>query len=156
MEVLKKGMETNMDGLKKGMEDKINGIEEKMKDKVEDMKNDLKTDMESLRKLIQEMFPNGENIVEETHDDNKINFKHDFINPNVGLKAYHIPKIDMRNFDGENLVTWILQMEQYFDLHDVQHSQKVRIATLYLEPNQFVWYLWICPCKSLFTWLIFT
>ena len=51
-----------------------------------------------------------------------------------------VPKIDMSKFDGNDLVTWILQMEQYFDLHNVQNTQKVPIATLYLEPNQFVWY----------------
>lgn len=39
----------------------------------------------------------------------------------------------MRNFDGIDLITWILQMEQYFELHNVKHTQKVRIATLYLE-----------------------
>ena len=44
-------------------------------------------------------------------------------------------KDDMRKFDGKDLVTWILQMEKYFDLHDVQLLQKVRIASLYLEPN---------------------
>jgi hypothetical protein len=30
-------------------------------------------------------------------------------------------------------ITWILQMEQFFDLHNVPHTQKVRIA-------QFFWY----------------
>jgi hypothetical protein len=35
-------------------------------------------------------------------------------------------------------------------------TQKVRIASLYLEPNQFVWYRWICSHKSLITWRIFT
>ena len=49
-----------------------------------DIKNDLKVDMEGLTKLIQEMFPNGENIVEETNDEKKINFNCDFINSNVG------------------------------------------------------------------------
>jgi hypothetical protein len=47
-------------------------------------------------------------------------------------------------------------MEQLFDLHDVPHTQKVRIYYLYLEPNQFMWYQWICSHKSLFTWTIFT
>ena len=47
------------------------------------------------------MIPNGGNIVEETHDENKINVKRDFINSNVGLKTHHIPKIDMRKFDGK-------------------------------------------------------
>ena len=61
----------------------------------------------------------------------------------------------MRKFDGKDLVTWILQMEQYFDLHNVQNTQKVHIETLYLEPNQYVWYRWFCSRKPLITWSIF-
>jgi len=30
----------------------------------------------------------------------------------------------MRKFDGKDPVTWILQLEQYFDLHNVQNTQK--------------------------------
>ena len=84
------------------------------------------------------MFPNVKNIVEATHDENKINVNHDFINSNVGWKNHHIPKMDMRKFDGKDPVTWILQMEQYFDLNNVQNTQKVRISTLHLEQNTFV------------------
>jgi hypothetical protein len=62
----------------------------------------------------------------------------------------------MRKFDGKDPITWILLMEQFFDLHNVPHSQKVGIDSLYLEPNQFVWYRWICSHKSLITWTIFT
>jgi hypothetical protein len=47
-------------------------------------------------------------------------------------------------------------MEQFFDLHNVPHKQKLQIASLYLEPNQFVWYRCLCSCKSLITWTIFT
>ena len=86
------------------------------------------------------MIPNGENIVEENHDENKINVNHDFINSNVGWKNHHIPKMDMRKFDGKDPVTWILYMKQYFDLNNVQNTQKVCIATLHLEKNTFVWY----------------
>ena len=43
-------------------------------------------------KLIQEIIPNGEKVVEENHDEKKINFNHDFINSNIGLKIHHIPK----------------------------------------------------------------
>ena len=78
--------------------------------------------MEGLTKLIQEMFPNGEKIVEETHDENKTNVNHDFINSNVGLKTHHIPNIDMRKFDCKDPITWILHMEQYFDLHYVKNT----------------------------------
>jgi hypothetical protein len=30
----------------------------------------------------------------------------------------------------------------------------LNIASLYLEPNQFVWYRWLCSRKSLVTWTI--
>ena len=44
----------------------------------------------------------------------------------------------MRNFDGNDPAIWILQMEQFFDLNNMQNTQNVRIETLYLETNQFV------------------
>ena len=47
-------------------------------------------------------------------------------------------------------------MEQYFDLNNVQKIQKVRIATLHLEQNTFVWYRWFCFRKKIVTWSIFT
>jgi len=129
MEAKMNGMEANMDGMKANMD----GIEEKLKGNREDLQIDL-------TKLLQEMLTNSERVVKETHDENKRNVNHDFIESNVGLKTHHVPKIDMRKFDGKDPVTWILQMEQYFDLHNVKNTQKVRIANLYLEPNQFVWY----------------
>ena len=126
-----KETESKMDCLKKGVEAKMNDVEAKM--------DDLKTDMEELKinmnKLLQERVTKGERVVKETHDENKRNFNHDFIDSNVGSKTHHIPKIDMRKFDGKDPATWILQMEQFFDLNNVQNTQKVRIATLYLEPN---------------------
>jgi len=46
----------------------------------------------------------------------------------------------MRKFHGKDLVNWILQMEQYFDLHGVPMLQNVCIASSYLELDQFLWY----------------
>jgi len=111
---------------------------------------------EGLTKLLQEMLPNGEMVFHEIHEENKRNMNYDFRDSNVWFKTHHIPNINMRKFDGKDLVTWILHMEQYFDLHDVQHTQKVQIASLYLEPNQFVWYRWLISCEPLVTWSIFT
>eukprot|EP00253_Pinus_taeda_P018449 PITA_18449 len=48
------------------------------------------------------------------------------------------------------------RMEQFFDLNNVQNTQKVRMETLYLEPNQFVWYQWIFSREQFITWAIFT
>ena len=64
----------------------------------------------------------------------------------------------MRNFDGKDPITWIFQMEQFFDLHQVPTMQKVTIASLYLEIDHFVWYQWICDHKKeyIISWSIFT
>jgi len=61
----------------------------------------------------------------------------------------------MTKFDGKDSVNWILQMEQYFDLHGVALLQKVCIASSYLELDQFLWYKGLCSRKQLFTWSIF-
>ena len=117
MEANMDGIEANMDGLKDGMEAKIDG---------------LKVDMEGLTKLLQERLPGGDKVIHENHDEDKRNMNYDFRNSNFGFKNHHIPNIDMKKFDDKDLVTWIVQMEQYFDIRDVQHSQKIHILTLYL------------------------
>ena len=58
------------------------------------------------------MIPNDEKVLNETHEENKRNVNHVFIDSNIGSKTHHIPKIDMRKFDGKDPVTWILQMEK--------------------------------------------
>ena len=104
-----------MDGLKKDVEPKMNGMDAKM-DGMDDKMEELKI---NLNKLLQEIVTNGERVVKETHDENKRNVNHDFVDSNVGSKTHHIPKIDMRKFDGKDPATWILQMEQFFDLNNV-------------------------------------
>ena len=148
------------------MEFKIKCMEAKMDDSnidlkrdMADLKTDLKTNMDKLKinmnKLLQEMGTKGERVLKETHDENKRNVNHDSIDANVGSNTHHIPKIDMRNFDGKDLSTWILQMEQFFNLNNVQNTQKVHTATLYSKPNQFLWYQWLCSHKQFITWAIF-
>lgn len=162
MSCSQKLIEANINGVEskiKGMESKIKGMEAKMDDLKRDLKRDLKTDMAYLKtdltNFLQENLTNGEKDVKETHDVNKRNANHDSIDSNVGSKTHHIPKIDMRKFDGKDPATWILQMEQFFDLNNVQNTQKVRMETLYLEPNQFVWYQWLFSHKQFITWAIF-
>lgn len=64
----------------------------------------------------------------------------------------------MRTFDGNDHIIWIFQMNKFFDLHQASTLQNVAIASLYLDPNQFVWYQWIYDWKKDFTifWSIFT
>ena len=123
-------MEKMNNGLKADMEDMKNGLKAYM----EDMKNGLNTYVEGLKEDVtnfpQEVIPSGENVVDETHDDKKINFNHDLIDSTIGFKTHHIPNMDMRKFDGKDPVTWILHMEEYFDLHNVKKIRKVYIGAL--------------------------
>jgi hypothetical protein len=83
------------------------------------------------------------NIESQNHDYSSLQDPH-HQGFNSTPRNYLIPKIDMRKFDGKDPITWIFQMEQFFDLHQVPTLQKVTLASLYLEPDQFVWYQWLC------------
>jgi gas vesicle protein len=135
----------------------INDLQKKIvtKDELQEMMEGLKGEiMEVLKNFVTEKTPESENAFHEIHDEDTRKVNQEWRNFNFGLKTNHVPKIDMRKFDGKDPITWILQMEQFFDLHNVPHTQKVRITSLYLEPNQFVWYRWLCSRKSLVTWTI--
>lgn len=107
--VTKNEMEDKMDNLKNILKSYMEGlkdvIEEKMKANMEDLNNGLKEDMEGLKegltKLLQEMLPNGENVLDEIHDEEKINLNHDSIDSSIGFNTHDIPNIDMRKFDGK-------------------------------------------------------
>jgi hypothetical protein len=143
----------------------INDLQKKTvtKDELQEMRDSMEAKMDSMEAKIMEIMknfviektPKSENSSHEIHDEDTTKVNQEWRNSNFGLKTNHVPKIDMRKFDGKDPITWILQMEQFFDLHNVPHTQKVRIASLYLEPNQFVWYRWLCSRKSLVTWTIF-
>lgn len=147
MDELKNVIEAKINSFIYAMEANNDGMETILKKGMEYLKKYMEGLKEGRTKLLQERTPNGGKLVKETHDKNK-NVNNDFIESNVGLKTHHIPKINMRKFDGKDIVRWILQMEQYFDLHNVQNTQKVSIETLYLEPNQFSWYRSILSCKK--------
>jgi len=106
---------------------------------------------EGVENFLEERCPSCDKVIHQNNDEEKGNINYDFRDSKVGFKNHHIPKIDMRNFDGKDPITWILHMGKYFDLHDVQPSQKVHIASLYLKPNQFEWERWLCSHKPLFT-----
>jgi hypothetical protein len=123
-----------------------------MDTKMDGLKREI---MEGLKNFLIEWPPESENVSLKIHDEDTRKMNKDWRNSNFWLKTNDFPKIDMRKFDGKDPITGILHMENFFDLHDGPHTQKVRIASLYLEPNKFVWYRWICCRKSLVTWIIF-
>jgi hypothetical protein len=126
-----------MDSMEAKLDTKMDSMEDKLDTKMDSMEAKI---MEVMKNFVTEKTPKSENSSHEIHDEDTRKVNQEWRNSNFGLNTNHIPKIDMRKFDGKDPITWILQMEQFFDLHNVPHTQKVRIASLYLEPNQFVWY----------------
>jgi hypothetical protein len=131
----------NMEVTKDELQEMMDSTEAKLKAIMDNKMDDLKGEIvEGLKNFLIKRPPESKNVSHEIHDDDTRNMNQDWRNSNIRWKTNHFPKIDMRKFDGKDPITWILQKEQLFDLHDVPHTQKVRIASLYLEPNQFVWY----------------
>ena len=97
-------------------------LEQIMDTKMDGLKRKI---MEGLKFFLIERPPESENVSHEIHDEDTRNMNQNWRNSNFGLKTNHFPKIDMRKFDGKDPITWILHMEQLFDLHDVPHTQKV-------------------------------
>jgi hypothetical protein len=128
-------LDTKMDSMKAQLDTKMDSMEAKLDTKMDSMEAKI---MEVMKNFVTEKTPKSENACHEIHDEDTRKVNQEWRNSNIGLKTNHVPKIDMKKFDGKDPVTWILQMEQFFDLHNVPHTQKVRIASLYLEPNQFV------------------
>jgi hypothetical protein len=81
--------------------------------------------MEGLKNFLIERTPKSENVSHEIHVENTRKMNQEWRNSNFGLKTNHVPKIDMRNFYGKDPITWILQMEKFFDLHNMPHTKKV-------------------------------
>jgi gas vesicle protein len=106
----------------------INDLQKKIvtKHELQEMMEGLKGEiMEVLKNFVTEKTPKSENASHEIHDEDTRKVNQEWRNSNFGLKTNHVPKIDMRKFDGKDPITWILQMEQFFDLHNVPHTQKV-------------------------------
>ena len=104
------------------LKNKMDSMESKLDTKIDGLKGEI---MEALKNFMTEKTPESENASHEIHDVDTRKVNQEWRNSNFGLKTNHVPKIDMSNFDGKDPVTWILQMEQFFDLHNVPHTQKV-------------------------------
>jgi hypothetical protein len=104
------------------LQEMMDSMEAKLDTKMDGLKGEI---MEGLKKFLIERKPRSENVSHEIHDEDTRKVNQEWRNSNFGLKTNHVPKIDMRKFDGKDPITWILQMEQFFDLHNVPHTQKV-------------------------------
>jgi hypothetical protein len=71
----------------------------------------LKWEIMELKKFLIEKPTESDNVSHEVHDEDTRNMNQDWRKSNVGLNTNQFHKIGMRNFDGKDPFTWILQME---------------------------------------------
>jgi hypothetical protein len=102
--------------------DELQEMEAKLEAKMDGLKEEI---MEVLKHFVTEKTPESENASHKIRDEDTRKVNQEWRNSNFGLNTNHVPKIDMRKFDGKDPITWILQMEQFFDLHNVPHTQKI-------------------------------
>ena len=68
-----------------------------------------------------------------------------------GGPKFNLPKIELKKFDGRKVFTWVNQIEQYFELHNIMDDKKIiHIKTLNFEIKPYQWYQWVVKRKPHF------
>jgi hypothetical protein len=87
------------------LQKKMDSMEAKLDTNMDSMEAKL---MEVLKNFITEKTPESGNASHEIHDEDTRKVNQEWRNSNFVLKTNHVPKIDMRKFDGKDPITWIL------------------------------------------------
>jgi gas vesicle protein len=98
-------LQNKMDSMEAKLDTKIDSMEAKLDTKIDGLKGEI---MEVLKNLVTEKTPESENASNEIHDVDTRKVNQEWRNSNFGLKTNHVPKIDLRKFDGKDPITWIL------------------------------------------------
>jgi hypothetical protein len=101
------------------LQKKMDSMEAMLDTKMDGLKGEI---MEVLKNFVTEKTHESENASHKIHDEDTRKVNQEWRNSNFGLKTNHVTKINMRKFDGKDLITWIPQMEQFFDLHNVPQT----------------------------------
>jgi hypothetical protein len=68
------------------------------------------------------------------------------LNSNSGVNCgggpkFNTPKIELKNFYGTKVFTWVNQIEKYFELHNIMDDkERIHITTLNFEIKSYQWY----------------
>jgi gas vesicle protein len=73
-------------------------MEAKLEAKMDGLKEEI---MKVLKNFVTEKTPESENASHEIHDEDTRKVNPEWRKSNFGLKTNHVPKIDMRKFDGK-------------------------------------------------------
>jgi hypothetical protein len=138
----------------------IQELEKKMDENREEIWYSMKKMQNSMSSMIfqdlDERFPKGYIKMQGTHENkgsihveqtaNNKPFSTIESNSNSGVNygggpKFNFPKIELNKFDGTKAFTWVNQMEQYFEPHNIMDDKKrIQITTLKFEIKQYQWY----------------
>lgn len=51
-------------------------------------------------------------------------------------------KVEMPMFAGQDLDSWLFQVERYFDIHKLSNSEKIVVAVINFDGIALAWYRW--------------
>jgi hypothetical protein len=85
--------------------DELQEMEAKLEAKMDGLKDEI---MEVLKNFVTKKTPKSENASHQIHDEETRKVNPEWRISNFGFKTNHIPKINMRKFDGKDPITWIL------------------------------------------------
>jgi hypothetical protein len=100
--------EETKDELQNMMDSTESKLEAMMDTKMDGLKGEI---MEGLKTFLIERPPKSGNVLNYIHDEDTRKINQDLRNSSFGLNTNHFPKINMRNFDGKDPITWIFQMD---------------------------------------------
>lgn len=66
-----------------------------------------------------------------------------------------LPKLEIPFFSGENVLSWIFQIEHFFAHHATPEDQKISMVAFYMTGAALQWYHWLFATDQLTTWSAF-
>ena len=64
-------------------------------------------------------------------------------------------KLDVPRFDGSDPSGWIFKIQQFFAYHSTPDSERLTIASFYMEGPALAWFQWLMRNHQLTTWQSF-
>jgi len=67
----------------------------------------------------------------------------------------HKMKLDVPRFNGSDPSGWIFKIQQFFAYHSTPKSERLTIASFYMEGPALAWFQWLAQNHQLTTWASF-
>jgi hypothetical protein len=61
-------------------------------------------------------------------------------------------RLNFPRFDGGDSSGWLYRAEQFFEYHQTQPTQQIRIASFHLEGEALLWYRWAMATNLMVAW----